>query len=426
MWEVLEQISGLDFDEKIGFAAAVLVFILVFEIYVVMRVLERFSDKHQASWSEHLFKPLRGRFYLLTVIVTLNITRWWLSPDDMFQSITGEAGPSVQDYFYATYILVATSIVSVSIKHVLPSTLESIDSETAVILSGGHHLAVLVSRLIVWIAGVNLALQEIQIEMFGMLASLAVFSIFLGLAVQQTMGNILNSFLLDIDHPFEVGDLIRVGEHRGIVISMGVLSTKLLTLEEELVVIPNNTLVSSTLINSARGGGDGQADRVTLRLEIGVSFEEDPSHIKAILLIVAQGCEYVLEKPRPRVLMTEFGDYSKKFMLYAWIDDYNNERFARDLLLMDIDAAFEREGIQIPYPTTHEMRSLPVVAPEILAVKERARRSAVSFMRKEGMLLEIEEEVRQRAEEVRGQLLRDLERGGEEETSEDPPPEDSG
>jgi len=124
--------------------------------------------------------------------------------------------------------------------------------------------------------------------------------------------------------------------------------------------------------------------------------------------------------------MTEFGDYSKKFMLYAWIDDYNNERFARDLLLMDIDAAFEREGIQIPYPTTHEMRSLPVVAPEILAIKERARRSAVSFMRKEGMLLEIEEEVRERAEEVRGQLLRDLERGGEEETSEDPPPEDSG
>jgi small-conductance mechanosensitive channel len=205
---------------------------------------------------------------------------------------------------------------------------------------------------------------------------------------------------------------------------MGVLSTKLLTLDEELVVIPNNTLVGSTLINSARGGGDGQADRVTLRLEIGVAFDEDPSHIKAILLIVAQGCEYVLEKPRPRVLMTEFGDYSKKFMLYAWIKDYNNRRFARDALLMDIDAAFEQEGIQIPYPTTHEMRSLPEIAPEILAVKKRARRSAVRFMRKEGMMLEIEEEVRQRAEEVRGQLLRDLERG--EETPEDPPPEDSG
>ena len=426
MWEVLEQISGLDFDEKIGFAAAVLVFILGFEIYVVMKVLERFTDKHQASWSNLLFKPLRFRFYLLTVVITLNITRWWLSPDDMFQSISGEISPSVQRYFYATYILLATSIVSVSIKHVLPSTLEAIDSETAIVLSGGHHLAVLVSRVVVWVAGINLAFQEVQIEMFGMLASLAVFSIFLGLAVQQTMGNILNSFLLDIDHPFEVGDRIQVGEHRGIVVSMGVLSTKLLTLEEELVVIPNNTLVASTLINSARGGGDGKADRVTLRLEIGVSFDEDPNHIKAILLIVAHGCEYILEKPRPRVLMTEFGDYSKKFMLYAWLDDYNNERFARDLLLMDIDAAFEREGIQIPYPTTHEMRSLPSIDPETLKVKNRARRSSVAFMRKEGMLLDIEEEDRLRAEEVRSKLLMSLEKWGEDEDLEDPPSEDTG
>jgi len=425
VWEILEQISGLDFDEKIGFAAAVLVFILVFEIYVVMRVFERFSDKHQASWSDDLFKPLRNRFYLLTVIIALNITRWWLSPDDMFQSVTGETGPSVQNYFYAAYIIVATSFVSVSIKHVLPSTLESIDSETAVVLTGGHHLAVLVSRFIIWVAGINLALQEIQIEMFGMLASLAVFSIFLGLAVQQTMGNILNSFLLDIDHPFEVGDRIQVGEHRGIVVSMGVLSTKLLTLEEELVVIPNNTLVASTLVNSARGGGDGQADRVTLRLEIGVAFDEDPNHIKAILLIVAQGCEFILDKPRPRVLMTEFGDYSKKFMLYAWLADYNDERFARDVLLMDIDTAFEREGIQIPYPTTHEMRSLPEVDPETKKVKDRARRSAVAFMRNEGMLLDIEEEERQRAEEVRVRLLRSLEKWGLEDEEEDPPPQDS-
>ncbi len=419
MWDVLSGISGLEFDEKIGFAAAVLVFILIFEIYVVMRVLERISGKHRAAWSEPLFKPMRNRFYLLTVITTLNITRWWIRPDDMFESISGLTGPSIQDYFYAIYILLATSMVSVSIKHILPSTLKNIDSEEFVVLTGGHHLTVMASRLVVWIAGINLALQEVEIEMLGMLASLAVFSIFLGLAVQQTMGNILNSFLLDIDHPFEVGDRIQVGEHRGEVVSMGVLSTKLLTLEEELVVIPNNTLVASTLVNSARGGGDGQADRVTLRLEVGVAFDEDPHHIKAILLIVAHGCEYVLETPRPRVLMTEFGDYSKNFMLYAWIKDYNNERFARDLLLMDIDAAFAREGIQIPYPTTHEMRDLPTIPTEIMSVKKRARDSAISFMKNEGMMLEIEEDERKRAEEIRAKLLQSLEKWGE-----DPPVEE--
>jgi hypothetical protein len=113
-------------------------------------------------------------------------------------------------------------------------------------------------------------------------------------------------------------------------------------------------------------------------------------------------------------------------MLYAWLADYNNERFARDLLLMDIDAAFEREGIQIPYPTTHEMRSLPSIDPETLKVKNRARRSSVAFMRKEGMLLDIEEEERLRAEEVRSKLLMSLEKWGEDEDLEDPPSEDTG
>lgn len=409
--DVLEQISGLDLGEKIGFAAAVLIIILGFEVYVIMKVLERFSNNHRAPWSASLFKPLRNRLYLLTVLIALNLTRWWLSPEDMFNSTADDSGPPIQDYFYATYILLATSIVSVSVKHVLPWTLNAIETQESVVLSGGHHLAVMVSRLIVWIAGINLALQQIHIEMFGVLASLAVFSIFLGLAIQQTMGNILNSFLLDIDHPFEIGDRIQVGQLRGNVVSMGVLSTKLLTLDEELVVIPNNTLVNSTLINSARGGGDGHADRFTLRMEIGVSFDEDPNHIKAIILIVAQGCEYVLKKPRPRVLMTEFGEYSKKFMLYAWIDDYNNERFARDLLLMDIDAAFAQEGVRIPYPTTHEMRDLPELPQETMEIKGRARKSAVAFMRKEGMLLEEEAEERQHAAMIRGELLRNLEEG---------------
>ena len=87
---------------------------------------------------------------------------------------------------------------------------------------------------------------------------MAVFSIIIGLAVQQTLGNILNSFMLAIDQPFEVGDRIEVDGVTGSVMSVGILSTKILTLTEQLVVIPNNRLVDSTITNFARGGGDGE------------------------------------------------------------------------------------------------------------------------------------------------------------------------
>ena len=67
---------------------------------------------------------------------------------------------------------------------------------------------VFLSRGIVWFLGIYLSLQELGIELLGILASLAVFSLIIGLAVQQTLGNMLNSFMLAVDQPFEVGDRI--------------------------------------------------------------------------------------------------------------------------------------------------------------------------------------------------------------------------
>ena len=98
---------------------------------------------------------------------------------------------------------------------------------------------------------VSLALSEMSIDLLPLLGSLAVFSLIIGLAIQQTLGNIVNSFMLAIDRPFEVGGRIEVDGVMGNVMSIGILSTKVLTLNEELVVIPNNTLIDSTVMNYA-------------------------------------------------------------------------------------------------------------------------------------------------------------------------------
>ena len=78
--------------------------------------------------------------------------------------------------------------------------------------------------------------------MTGIAASLALFSLIIGLSLQHTIGTILNSFMLAMDSPFDLGDRIEVDGTEGFVVSTGILSTKLLTQSEELVVIPNNTI----------------------------------------------------------------------------------------------------------------------------------------------------------------------------------------
>ena len=175
-------------------------------------------------------------------------------------------------------------------------------------------------RITVWFAGIYLALSEMSIDLLPLLGSLAVFSLIIGLAIQQTLGNIVNSFMLAIDRPFEVGDRIEVDGVMGNVMSIGILSTKVLTLNEELVVIPNNTLIDSTVMNYARGGGDGVARRISLMMDFGVAYDEDAAHVEGghhtRSLGIASTCSAI---HAPASLMTELGDFAATFRLFAWI-----------------------------------------------------------------------------------------------------------
>ena len=105
-------------------------------------------------------------------------------------------------------------------------------------------------------------------------------------------------------------------------VSVGILSTKILTLDERLVVIPNNTLISSSITNFARGGGDGMARRLYLTLDVGVDYDEDPAHVKGVLLEVLEKSPFVLDDPAPRVHLWELADSSVIFRLFGYLGDY--------------------------------------------------------------------------------------------------------
>ena len=260
----------------------------------------------------------------------------------------------------AAYILIFTSMVSSTIRVITPPFMTWINSNSqGVAVTGRNHFVSGFSRILVWAFGLYLVLDELQLELMGLLASMAVFSLIAGLALQQTLGNILNSFLLAMDRPFDVGDRIQVDEIEGKVISTGILSTKVLTWSEELVIIPNNTLVSSTILNKARGGGDGVPKRINLLIDVSVAYDEDPPHVKQVLSEVAQSCPYTLDTPKSRALIISLGDYSIDFRLYTWISDYSDEWPARDWIMQKMTDRFRDEGIVIPYPVNIELKSQP-------------------------------------------------------------------
>ena len=347
--EYLDEINALNDYIRLAIAFGLIVVSLVVAKYAVIRPWWRFVTSTEADWDDYLHRPLANRAYALIIAVGSQLTiRWILGTS----SSTFETSEPV---FAAFYVILSASILSVSIKHLIPVLMDQFSSQGSVTVSGSNSIIVFFLRAVVWFAGLYFALNQLGIELLGILASLAVFSLIIGLAVQQTLGNIVNSFLLAIDRPFEVGDRIEVEGTWGSVVSVGILSTKVLDRDERLVVIPNNTLVESKVINHARGGGDGVARRISIVLDIGVDYREDIDHVKYTLLQLAKECPYVINKPEPRILLHELADFAKIFRVYTWVEDYSDEYVARDWLLRNIDERFGKENINIPFPTSVEL-----------------------------------------------------------------------
>ena len=354
----LEEVEEIGVVAQVGVSLGLTLFFLLLTRYVLLRFAWRLVKTTDATWDNEILDPIANRAYLFVLLAGVELTMMWtLGRNDAVYI-------AVAPYFSGIYIMLSASIISVAIKFIVPAALDRYNTNKSVTVTGGNPLVVFASRGIVWFMGIYLALQEVGIELLGIIASLAVFSLIIGLAVQQTLGNMLNSFMLAVDQPFEVGDRIEVEGVTGTVMSVGILSTKILTLTEELVVIPNNRLVDSTITNFARGGGDGMGSRLTLTLDIGVDYDERSAHVKQVIMDVAKKCPHVEQDPAPRVLLRELGDFSKNYRLYVWLADYGEEFIATDWLLREVDIAFGREGISIPYPVAVELPTKPSPFPE--------------------------------------------------------------
>lgn len=349
--DVMDKLNGLDTWMQWSFGLVITLLTVGFVRLLMQKILLDFVRKTSFKWDDKLYPAVTKRIYLFIFIAGILLTMNWVHGSD--HSLVESSSP----FFQATFILLSASLVSASLKVMIPVIMGRFSEPSSVTVSGSNSLIIFLARAAIWFGGLYLAFSELGIELLGVLASLAVFSLIIGLAMQQTLGNIVNSFMLALDQPFEVGDRIEVEGKTGSVVSVGILSTKILTHEENLVVVPNNSLVNSTIINHARGGGDGAGRRISLVQDIGVSYNEDIDHVKYTILKLMRECPYVLSAPDPRVLLIELGDFAKVFRMFGWVEDYTDEFVARDWLLKNLDEHFKREGIEIPYPTAVEITS---------------------------------------------------------------------
>lgn len=196
--------------------------------------------------------------------------------------------------------------------------------------------------------GVALALAVMGVSFETVAAFFAVISVALVFGIQTTVADIMSGILLSADKPFKVGDRIRVGqagrETWGDVTEVGVRSCKILTTENETVVVPNHQIAQNEIWNFTK-----DSPMLGLIIEIGISYDSDWRLSEKIMLEIANNHPYVLRIPRPYVLMDSYGASSVNLMLWCWIPDARDKPFIKSDLLKAIKDAFDQNGIEIPY-----------------------------------------------------------------------------
>jgi small conductance mechanosensitive channel len=213
-----------------------------------------------------------------------------------------------------------------------------------------QELIVLLRLLTRWgilTLGIVVALEQVTGgRLGGLIAGLGVAGFTIGFAMQDVAKNFVAGILLLLQQPFQIGDTIEVAGHTGKVLNITLRTTEMRTLDGLHVLIPNGDVFVSSIVNFSR------ADTRRVELRIGVAPKTDLEHATRVALQTVSEIPGVLEDPKPQVVFDNFAESAIEFTLYYWADlksvDFNE---AKDAGVRVIKTAYEREKIEMPYPT---------------------------------------------------------------------------
>ena len=193
-----------------------------------------------------------------------------------------------------------------------------------------------------YICMLGILLQTVGLTATSLTALVASAGVAVGLALQGSLSNFAGGVLILLMKPFVIGDYIVQGNTEGTVKEIGLVYTELITADNRLIVIPNGTLIDSSIVNVTATG------KRRLELSVGIGYKSDLKKAKEVLIRLGENDPARdLENP-VNVFVSELAESSVKLGLQVWVSssEYWNAKWR---LTENIKMAFDEEGIEIPF-----------------------------------------------------------------------------
>ncbi len=205
-------------------------------------------------------------------------------------------------------------------------------------------------RVLLVVIGAAIVLSVVwRRDLGGLVAALGVGSIVLGLALQETLGNLMSGIAMLFERPFAIGDWIEVGTQRGEVVQINWRSVHLRTVDRNLLVIPNSALGRETIVNFS-----APTRLQTVRLSFTFGLDDPPNRVKDMLRGTALNTPNVAADPPPKAHAVEFQNDRIRYQAVLCLDNPKMYRKLIDSYTTRVWYAAQRAGLRLPLPTTFE------------------------------------------------------------------------
>ncbi|QXP61474.1 mechanosensitive ion channel family protein [Olleya sp. HaHaR_3_96] len=201
------------------------------------------------------------------------------------------------------------------------------------------------ARWIIYAIVFMVVIDSLGIDITAVFAASAALLIGVGLALQTLFQDIISGVFILIDQSVHVGDIIEIDGKVGRVEEIKLRTTRAVTIDNKVLVIPNHLYLTNSLYNWTQNGSTTRES-----VDVGVAYGSDVNLVKKLLLEAARSCKLVFKQPAPAVLFTDFGDSSLNFRVAFTIEDSFNSRIPKSEIRFAIDKLFRENNISIPFP----------------------------------------------------------------------------
>ncbi len=275
---------------------------------------------------------------ILEPSVFTGVVKSWFN--DVKTDLSNTGADKLFNILFFILILLLFYVLSKVLTKIFAVSMSKSTFNTSQLMEG--MINTLVFRLTMLI-GFLVGLSQFGVSIAPILAGLGIAGFIVGFALQDVLANFAAGVMIIVYRPYDVGDMIEVSGGFGKVKSMNLVSTTLLTIDNQSLIIPNSKIWGDVIKNVT-----AQAVR-RVDMVFGISYGDSIAKAEAVLMDILESCEAVLKKPEPMIKVHTLNNSSVDFVVRPWVktDDYWDVYW---YVTRTVKERFDEEGISIPFP----------------------------------------------------------------------------